>query len=81
MYKKRTNDLKKETRMVQIYFLDSWLSRCSHLTANSTPKNGLRHFSALPTHHPKKWCNLTDKKNNVKINNLVVKKMKIHLKL
>jgi hypothetical protein len=24
----------------------------SHRTANPTPKNGLRHFSALPTHHP-----------------------------
>ena len=41
--------------MVQRYFIDSWLLPCSlrsHRTANSTPKNGLRHFSALPTHHP-----------------------------
>ena len=40
---------------MQRYFIDSWLSPCSlrsHRTANSTPKNGLRHFSALPTHHP-----------------------------
>jgi hypothetical protein len=42
--------------MVQKYFIDSWLLPCSlrsHRTANPTPKNGLRHFSALPTHHPK----------------------------
>ena len=41
--------------MAQRYFLDSWLLPCSlhsHRTANPTPKNGLRHFSALPTHHP-----------------------------
>jgi|GEM_PF-3388428 len=41
--------------MVQRYFLDNWLLPCSlrsHRIANSSPKNGLRHFSALPTHHP-----------------------------
>ena len=41
--------------MEQRYFIDSWLSPCSlrsHRTANSSPKNELRHFSALPTHHP-----------------------------
>ena len=41
--------------MAQKDFIDSWLLPCSlrsHRTANSTPKNGLRHFSALPTHHP-----------------------------
>ena len=46
---------KKVVRMGQTYFIDSWLLPCSlrsHRTANSTPKNGLRHFSALPTHHP-----------------------------
>jgi len=35
--------------------INSWLLPCSprsHRTANSTPENGLRHFSALPTHHP-----------------------------
>jgi len=44
-------------RMVQKYFLESWLLPCSlrsHRIANPTPKNGLRHFSALPTHHPNK---------------------------
>jgi len=46
---------KKEVRMVQRYFTDSWLLPCSlrsHRTANPSPKNGLRHFSAMPTHHP-----------------------------
>ena len=41
--------------MEQRYFIDSWLLPCSlrsHRTANPTPKNGLRHFWALPTHHP-----------------------------
>ena len=41
--------------MVQKYFIDSWLTPCSlrsHRIANPTPKNGLRHFSALPTHRP-----------------------------
>jgi len=47
--------IKKMVKMVQRYFSDSWLLPCSlrsHRTANPTPKNGLRHFSALPTHHP-----------------------------
>ena len=38
--------------------LKSWLLPCSlrsHRTANPTPKNGLRHFSAMPTHHPDGW--------------------------
>jgi len=53
----RKNDKNKKTRgrMVQKYFIESWLLPCSlrsHRTANSSPKNGLRHFSALPTHHP-----------------------------
>ena len=42
--------------MVQKYFTKSWLLPCSlrlHRTAYPTPKNGLRHFSALPAHHPK----------------------------
>jgi len=50
--KKRTL---KNGKMVQRYFIDGWLLPCSlrsHRTANPTPKNGLRHFSALPTHHP-----------------------------
>jgi hypothetical protein len=41
--------------MIKRYFIDSWLTPCSlrsHRIANSSPKNGLRHFSALPTHHP-----------------------------
>jgi hypothetical protein len=41
--------------MEQRYFVNSWLLPCSlrsHRIANSSPKNGLRHFSALPTHHP-----------------------------
>ena len=41
--------------MAQRNFIDSWLLPCSlrsHRIANSSPKNGLRHFSALPTHHP-----------------------------
>jgi len=41
--------------MVQKYFIESWLLPCSlrsHRIANPTPKNRLRHFSALPTHHP-----------------------------
>ena len=41
--------------MIERYFIDSWLLPCSlrsHRTANPTPQNGLRHFSALPTHHP-----------------------------
>ena len=41
--------------MGQRYFIDSWLLPCSlrsHRIANPTPKNGLRHFSALHTHHP-----------------------------
>jgi len=56
---------KKEIRMVQRYFLDSWLLPCSlrsHRIANPTPKNGLRHFSALPTHHPKMRANTTENK-------------------
>jgi len=46
---------KKEKRMVERYFIESWLLPCSlssHRIANPTPKNGLCHFSALPTHHP-----------------------------
>jgi len=46
---------KKEVRMGQKYFINSWLLPCSlrsHRTANPTPKNRLRHFSALPAHHP-----------------------------
>jgi len=55
--KKRIKEqmIKKVIEMVQKYFIDSWLlpySLRSHRTANPTPKNGLRHFSALPTHHP-----------------------------
>ena len=67
---------KKVVKMVQRYFLESWLLPCSlrsHRTANPTPKNGLRHFSALPTHHPTILCNLADLD---KINNFVVIKTK-----
>jgi len=42
-------------RMGQRFFIESWLLPCSlrsHRTPTPTPKNGLRHFSALPTHHP-----------------------------
>jgi hypothetical protein len=42
-------------RQMFFQFIESWLLPCSlrsHRTANSTPQNGLRHFSALPTHHP-----------------------------
>ena len=63
---RRTDKLEKVVRMVQRYFLDSWLLPCSlrsHRTANSTPKNGLRHFSALPTHHSSSGANA--KKNKV----------------
>jgi hypothetical protein len=48
--------------MVQGYFTDSRLLPCSlrsHRTADPTPKNGLRHFSALPTHHPKMRADTT----------------------
>jgi len=40
--------------MTQKYFLGSWLLPLASLTPHRqpTPKNGLRHFSALPTHHP-----------------------------
>ena len=47
--------MQKKKRMAQRNFKDSWLLPCSlrsHRTANPTPKNGLRHFSALPAHHP-----------------------------
>ena len=40
--------------MAQEYYI-SWLLPCSlrsHRTAYPTQKNGLHHFSALPTHHP-----------------------------
>ena len=46
--------------MEQRFFKNSWLLPCSlrsHRTANPTPQNGLRHFSALPTHHPKMAVN------------------------
>ena len=59
----KKGNYKKIARMVQRYFLESWLLPCSlrsHRTANPTPKNGLRHFSALPTHHPKILFNLTN---------------------
>jgi len=49
--------------MVQKYFIDNWLVPCSlrsHRIANPTPKNGLRHFSALPTHHP-----TSERKNSI----------------
>ncbi|MCL2598034.1 MAG: hypothetical protein FWD66_10395 [Paludibacter sp.] len=52
---RRINELKKMAKMLQRYFIDSWLLPCSlrsHRIANPTLKNGLRHFSALPTHHP-----------------------------
>jgi len=42
-------------RIGQRNFIDNWLLPCSlrsHSIANPTPKNGLRHFSALPTRHP-----------------------------
>jgi len=48
-------ETKKQARMTQKYLSKSWLTPCSlrsHRIANSSPKNGLRHFSALPTHHP-----------------------------
>ena len=38
--------------------VESWLlpcSLCSHRTANPTPQNGLRHFSALPARHSYGW--------------------------
>ena len=47
--------IKTSSRMAQRYFINSWLLPCSlrsHRIANPTPKNGLRHFSALPAHHP-----------------------------
>jgi len=40
---------------MQKYFIESWLLPCSlrsHRIANPTPQNELRHFAALPTHHP-----------------------------
>jgi hypothetical protein len=46
---------KKVVRMEQKYFIENWLLPCSlhsHRTANSSSKNWLCHFSALPTHHP-----------------------------
>ena len=49
--------------MSERYFKGSWLLPCSlrsHRIVNPTPKNGLRHFSALPTHHPKVCENTTE---------------------
>jgi len=46
---------KEMAKMGQRNFIYSWLLPCSlrsHRIANPPPKNGLRHFSALPTHHP-----------------------------
>ena len=56
--------------MVQKYFFESWLLPCSlrsHRTANPTPKNGLRHFSALPTHHPYGWWTMEKFTNFVRL--------------
>jgi hypothetical protein len=59
----KTN-IKKITRMTQRNFINSWLLPCSlrsHRTANPRQKNGLRHFSALPTHHPTSgWHNVKE---------------------
>ena len=59
--------------MEQRNFIDSWLLPCSlrsHRTANPTPKNGLRHFSALPTHHPtsEQDNEMLDKKSRILVN-------------
>ena len=71
---------KKVVKIVQKYSAKSWLLPCSlrsHRIANSSPKNGLRHFSALPTHHPtgggeKNKNGLNNYRNNImEIGNLV----------
>ena len=59
--------------MTQRYFTESWLLPCSlrsHRTANLTPKNGLRHFSALPAHHPNTSEQDTDKTQKKILNNI-----------
>jgi hypothetical protein len=68
---------RKNTEMAQRCFLESWLLPCSlrsHRTANPTPKNRLRHFSALPTHHPSvggQWENLLIlRKHSVRLCNI-----------
>ena len=61
--------------MVQRYFIDSWLTPCSlrsHRTANSSPKNGLRHFSALPTHHPTGGGNTIAQYGSTEIQQLIL---------
>ena len=69
--------------MVQRYFIDSRLLPCSlrsHRTADPMPKNGLRHFSALPTHHPKMRADTTE--NTVeKTMNKITYKNYIHGKM
>jgi len=52
--------------MVQKYFIDSWFLPCSlrsHRTANSSPQNGLRHFSALPTPTTLRVADTTENKD------------------
>jgi len=54
-FEKMNDKIKKVVRMEQRYFIGSWLLPCSlrsHRIANSSPQNGLRHFSTLPTRHP-----------------------------
>jgi len=64
------NDKNKKTvvRMDQRYFIDSWLLSCSlrsHHKTNPTPNNGVSHFLAVPTHHPKQA--FQDKENRIRI--------------
>ena len=77
---RRTDKLEKGVRMVQRYFLDSWLLPCSlrsHRTANPRRKMGfaifrLRQPTTLSTSECgwrkiklKVLCNLTDSRKNI----------------
>jgi hypothetical protein len=56
-------------KMGRRHFINTWLLPCSlrsHRTANSTPQNGLCHFSTLPTHHPSSEQDNYFKKSSLK---------------